>query len=126
VVESLRGEVAIVVMVNLVQWLLYQIGNIRQAHFLSQRAGGTNRRNSTFLRRPDSARWLVKSRFRSFSLFLSPAWLTKSGDGTQNPGGWVNERDEHVAPTTLVLHYRRQKRRKVSKGRKHEWQLHPL
>jgi len=31
VVTSLRGEVAIVVMVNLVQWMLYQIGNIRQA-----------------------------------------------------------------------------------------------
>ena len=30
VVESLRSEVAIVVMVNLVQWMLYQIGNIRQ------------------------------------------------------------------------------------------------
>jgi hypothetical protein len=30
VVASLRGEVAIVVMLNLVQWMLYQIGNIRQ------------------------------------------------------------------------------------------------
>src|SRR5713101_7343958 len=31
VVRSLRGEVALVVMVNLVHRMLYQIGNIRQA-----------------------------------------------------------------------------------------------
>jgi hypothetical protein len=35
---SLHGEVAIVVIVNLVQWMLmlYQTGNIRQARILSQ------------------------------------------------------------------------------------------
>src|SRR5579864_8427670 len=30
-VRSLRGEVAMVVMMNLVQWMLYQIRNIRQS-----------------------------------------------------------------------------------------------
>lgn len=38
---SLLDEVEIVVMVNLVQWMLYQIGHIRQAPVLSQGAMGT-------------------------------------------------------------------------------------
>jgi len=50
VVTSLRSEVAIVVMVNLVQWMLYQIGNIRQIQLDSIRIAGSREADIRLLR----------------------------------------------------------------------------